>query len=167
MASGLEIENGIRADATLATSDPDIFAAGDCCSFPHRLYSDKRIRLVAWRNAQDQAAHVVCNMLGASKPYQEIPWFWSDQYELTLQITGTWTPGGDQMLLSGRHHPRICYSRILSVYRHDRQHAHRRTVHFKMIIKPKKALEIFIPRAYCHLVIPARGLEPPRFPTRF
>ncbi|WP_201317781.1 NAD(P)/FAD-dependent oxidoreductase [Paenibacillus sp. EPM92] len=87
-ACGLEIENGIRADEMLATSDPDIYAAGDCCSFPHRLYGGKRIRLEAWRNAQDQGLHVARNMLGAAEPYAAVPWFWSDQYELTLQVTG-------------------------------------------------------------------------------
>lgn len=86
--SGLVIDNGICVDELLVTSDSDIFAAGDCCSFPHPLYAGKRIRLEAWRNAQDQGTHVAHNMLGASKPFQEIPWFWSDQYEQTLQVTG-------------------------------------------------------------------------------
>ncbi|MBZ9603157.1 NAD(P)/FAD-dependent oxidoreductase [Phyllobacterium chamaecytisi] len=86
-AAGLAIENGILLDETLATSDPFIFAAGDCCSFPHRLY-DKRIRLEAWRNAQRQGAAAAASMLGDNRPYEEVPWFWSDQYEETLQIVG-------------------------------------------------------------------------------
>ncbi|NOU88739.1 ferredoxin reductase [Paenibacillus sp. LMG 31460] len=86
--SGLTVDNGIWVDERLATSDPDIFAAGDCCSFPHSLYGGKRIRLEAWRNAQDQGTHAAHNMLGASKPYLDIPWFWSDQYDQTLQVTG-------------------------------------------------------------------------------
>ncbi|RAP73753.1 NAD(P)/FAD-dependent oxidoreductase [Paenibacillus montanisoli] len=86
--SGLTIENGIYTDEYLATSDNDIFAAGDCCSFPHKLYGGRRIRLEAWRNAQDQGTHVAHNMLGASKPFVDIPWFWSDQYDQTLQVTG-------------------------------------------------------------------------------
>ncbi|QGQ94594.1 ferredoxin reductase [Paenibacillus psychroresistens] len=85
---GLTIENGIFTDEKLTTSDADIFAAGDCCSFPHSLYGGKRIRLEAWRNAQDQGTHAAHNMLGAAKPFLEIPWFWSDQYEQTLQVTG-------------------------------------------------------------------------------
>lgn len=85
---GLEIENGVRADERLATSDPDIFTIGDCCSFPHPLYEGRRIRLEAWRNAQDQGMHVVQNMLGAAEAYTALPWFWSDQYEQTLQVTG-------------------------------------------------------------------------------
>lgn len=85
---GLKIENGIYTDEKLATSDPDIYAAGDCCSFPHALYGGRRIRLEAWRNAQDQGTHAAQNMLGASKIYSDIPWFWSDQYDLTLQVAG-------------------------------------------------------------------------------
>lgn len=85
---GLKIENGIYVDEMLVTSDPDIFAAGDCCSFPHTLYEGRRIRLEAWRNAQDQGTHVAFNMLGATDTYKALPWFWSDQYDLTLQVSG-------------------------------------------------------------------------------
>jgi 3-phenylpropionate/trans-cinnamate dioxygenase ferredoxin reductase component len=87
-STGLAIENGIRVDGRLATSDPDIFAAGDCCSFPHPLYGDRRVRLEAWRNALDQGALAARNMLGAGQTYDIVPWFWSDQYELTLHIAG-------------------------------------------------------------------------------
>lgn len=86
--SGLEVENGIRVDERLQTSDPYIFAAGDCCSFPHALYGGKRIRLEAWRNAQDQGSLAARNMLGAGESYTTVPWFWSDQYEQTLQVAG-------------------------------------------------------------------------------
>jgi 3-phenylpropionate/trans-cinnamate dioxygenase ferredoxin reductase subunit len=86
--SGLATENGIKVNEFLQTSDPDIYAVGDCCSFPHLLYSGRRIRLEAWRNAQDQGLHVAGNMLGASVPYTAVPWFWSDQYEQTLQVAG-------------------------------------------------------------------------------
>jgi 3-phenylpropionate/trans-cinnamate dioxygenase ferredoxin reductase component len=87
-SAGLAVENGIRADGTLATSDPDVFAAGDCCSFPHPLYGDRRVRLEAWRNALDQGVLAARNMLGAGQAYDTVPWFWSDQYELTLHIAG-------------------------------------------------------------------------------
>ncbi|MBB6670697.1 FAD-dependent oxidoreductase [Cohnella nanjingensis] len=86
--AGLALDNGICTDERLATSDPDIFAAGDCCSFPHPLYDGKRLRLEAWRNAQDQGAHVAGSMLGAGEAYGSVPWFWSDQYDLTLQVAG-------------------------------------------------------------------------------
>jgi 3-phenylpropionate/trans-cinnamate dioxygenase ferredoxin reductase subunit len=87
-ACGLQLENGIRVDGRLKTSDPDIFAAGDCCSFPHPLYDNRRIRLEAWRNARDQGAVAAANMLGAVVAYDAVPSFWSDQYEVTLRIAG-------------------------------------------------------------------------------
>ena len=87
--SGLAIDNGIACSETLATSDPDIFAAGDCCSFPHQLFGGRRMRLEAWRNATDQANVATQNMLGGSKAYAAVPWFWSDQYDLSLQIAGS------------------------------------------------------------------------------
>ncbi|MCC8945108.1 FAD-dependent oxidoreductase [Bradyrhizobium sp. Arg62] len=86
-AAGLAVDNGIVLDETLATSDPHVFAAGDCCSFPHCLY-EKRVRLEAWRNAQRQGAAAAANMLGENRPYVDVPWFWSDQYDETLQIVG-------------------------------------------------------------------------------
>lgn len=94
-AAGLAIENGIACDATLQTSDPDIYAAGDCCSFPHGLFGGKRMRLEAWRNATDQANVATENMLGAAKSYMAVPWFWSDQYDLSLQIAGNPADGPD------------------------------------------------------------------------
>ncbi|RWK64815.1 FAD-dependent oxidoreductase [Mesorhizobium sp.] len=86
--AGLTIDNGIAVDAALRTSDPDIFAAGDCCSFPLAVYGGRRVRLEAWRNAQEQGALAARNMLGAGEAHAAVPWFWSDQYGLTLQISG-------------------------------------------------------------------------------
>jgi 3-phenylpropionate/trans-cinnamate dioxygenase ferredoxin reductase component len=86
--AGLRVANGIELTDRLRTSDPDIFAAGDCGSFPHPLFGGTRIRLEAWRNAHDQAQTVARNMLGADRPHTAIPWFWSDQYDCTLQVTG-------------------------------------------------------------------------------
>src|SRR4051794_1233253 len=85
-AAGLKVDHGIVVDETLATSDPDILAAGDVCAFPGAL--GPLLRLEAWKNADVQGALAARNMLGANEPYREIPWFWSDQYELTLQIAG-------------------------------------------------------------------------------
>lgn len=87
-AAGLAVDNGIAVDERLATADPDIFAAGDCCSFPLAVYGGRRVRLEAWRNAQDQGALAARNMLGAGETHDAVPWFWSDQYDLTLQIAG-------------------------------------------------------------------------------
>lgn len=84
-AAGCALENGIRTDAQGRTSVPQIWAAGDCASFPHQ---GGRIRLESVGNAIDQAELVAENLLGAGKDYQAKPWFWSDQYDCKLQIAG-------------------------------------------------------------------------------
>ena len=86
--AGIALDNGIAVDATLTTSDPAIFAAGDCAACAHPLYAGRRIRLEAWRNAQEQGSLAARNMLGRGEAHHAVPWFWSDQYELTLQIAG-------------------------------------------------------------------------------
>jgi len=87
-AAGLTVENGIAVDGLLRTSDPDIFAAGDCTSYPLPLYGDCRVRLESWRNAQEQGQLAAANMLGGVEAHAAVPWFWSDQYDMTLQIAG-------------------------------------------------------------------------------
>ena len=84
-AAGLEIENGIKVDARGRTSDPRIWAAGDCTSFPH---GGERLRLESVPNAIDMAECVAGNMLGGTTDYVPKPWFWSDQYDVKLQIAG-------------------------------------------------------------------------------
>ena len=86
--AGLAIDNGIACDTKMQTSDPFIWAAGDCCSFPHPIFDNMRMRLESWRNASDQAVTAVENMMGASRDFTAVPWFWSDQYDLSLQIAG-------------------------------------------------------------------------------
>lgn len=83
--AGLALDNGIRVDAHGRTSDPHIWAAGDCASFPYR---GGRIRLESVPNAIDQAEIVAENIMGADKDYVAKPWFWSDQYDVKLQIAG-------------------------------------------------------------------------------
>ena len=83
--AGLTLDNGIATDAQGRTSDPAIWSAGDCASFPYR---GGRIRLESVGNAIDQAEAVAANMLGADQPYEAKPWFWSDQFDLKLQIAG-------------------------------------------------------------------------------
>lgn len=84
-AAGIEIENGIKVDAQGRTNVLGIWAAGDCTSFPYR---GGRIRLESVPNAIDQAEVVAENILGAGKEYVATPWFWSDQYDVKLQIAG-------------------------------------------------------------------------------
>ncbi|GAA4176026.1 NAD(P)/FAD-dependent oxidoreductase [Shinella granuli] len=87
-AAGLAVDNGIAVDGLLCTSDPDILAAGDCTSYPLPLYGDRRVRLESWRNAQEQGQLAAANMLGGGEAHCAVPWFWSDQYDMTLQIAG-------------------------------------------------------------------------------
>ena len=83
--AGLLVENGITIDEQGRTSDPDIFAAGDCASFP---WQGQRTRLESVQNAIEQAEHAAAAMLGAGAHYNPVPWFWSDQYDVKLQIAG-------------------------------------------------------------------------------
>lgn len=83
--AGLEIDNGIKVDAYGRTSDPHIWAAGDCTSFPYR---GGRIRVESVPNAIHQAECVASNLISADQEYAAKPWFWSDQFEVKLQITG-------------------------------------------------------------------------------
>jgi 3-phenylpropionate/trans-cinnamate dioxygenase ferredoxin reductase subunit len=87
-ASGLELDNGISTDRYLRTSDPAIYAAGDCASTVHPLFGGRRLRLESWRNALEQGERAARNMLGEQLLQNTVPWFWSDQYELCLQIAG-------------------------------------------------------------------------------
>ena len=96
-AAGLVIDNGIRTDAHGRTSDPQIWAAGDCASFP---WQGGRLRLESVQNAIDQAEAVADNILGAGKDYVPMPWFWSDQYDCKLQIAGL-NSGYDRIVTRG------------------------------------------------------------------
>jgi 3-phenylpropionate/trans-cinnamate dioxygenase ferredoxin reductase subunit len=100
--AGLETNNGIIVDEYAQTSDPDIFAAGDCTNLPVFLAGRElgRTRLESVQNAIDQAKHAALAMLGKPKPYREVPWFWSDQYDLKLQIAGLTRPG-DTLIVRG------------------------------------------------------------------
>jgi 3-phenylpropionate/trans-cinnamate dioxygenase ferredoxin reductase subunit len=91
-AAGLEVQNGIEVDSAFRTSAPHVFAAGDCCSFPWR---GRRLRLESWRAAQDQGEHAAGAMLGDVEDYAKVPWFWSDQFDLSLQVAGLFDPNGD------------------------------------------------------------------------
>jgi 3-phenylpropionate/trans-cinnamate dioxygenase ferredoxin reductase subunit len=85
--AGLACEDGIAVDEHCVTSDPDIYAIGDCCSHPSPRYG-RRIRLESVDNAFEQAKSAAANICGKPTPHDKTPWFWSDQYELKLQIVG-------------------------------------------------------------------------------
>ncbi|TNM65590.1 NAD(P)/FAD-dependent oxidoreductase [Aliirhizobium smilacinae] len=82
---GLDVGNGIVVDRFARTSDPSIFAMGDCALLP---WEEGRIRLESVQNAVDQAESVAATLAGGSEPYVPKPWFWSDQYDVKLQIAG-------------------------------------------------------------------------------
>lgn len=86
-AAGVAVDNGIVVDDRFRTSVADIFAAGDACAFPYR---GGRVRLESWRVARDQGDHLARILAGGSDAYGAVPWFWSDQYDLTLQVAGLW-----------------------------------------------------------------------------
>lgn len=85
--SGVEISNGILVDEYCRTNVDDIYAAGDAANHYHPLFQ-KRMRVEHWQNAMQQGAAAARNMLGASKPYDPVHWFWSDQYDVNLQYAG-------------------------------------------------------------------------------
>jgi 3-phenylpropionate/trans-cinnamate dioxygenase ferredoxin reductase subunit len=86
-AAGAACEDGILVDETAATNLPGVYAIGDCARFPSRRYG-RRLRLECVQNAIDQAKTAAAAILGKPEPYDPVPWFWSDQYELKLQIAG-------------------------------------------------------------------------------
>jgi 3-phenylpropionate/trans-cinnamate dioxygenase ferredoxin reductase subunit len=86
-AAGLACENGIAVDEHARTSDPHVWAAGDCTSHPNLRYG-RRIRLESVDNAFEQAKTATANMLGGHVVHDRVPWFWSDQYDLKLLIVG-------------------------------------------------------------------------------
>lgn len=83
--AGLKVDNGIVVDAAFRTSVDAIFAAGDCCNFPWR---GQQVRLESWRVAQQQGQHVAAAMLGNTAAYDRVPWSWSDQFDLSIQVAG-------------------------------------------------------------------------------
>ena len=97
--AGLRCENGIHVDEEARTSDPNIFAAGDCTAHPNAILG-RRVRLESVHNAVEQAKTAASSILGETRPYSQVPWFWSDQYDLKLQIAGL-SEGYDQVVLRG------------------------------------------------------------------
>ncbi len=96
-AAGIQCDNGIVVDEGCRTSAADVFAAGDCTNHPNPLLN-RRLRLESVPNAMEQARVAAANMCGADKTYASIPWFWSDQYELKLQMVGFSSDGDTQVL---------------------------------------------------------------------
>ena len=98
-AAGLRCENGVWVDEQCRSSDPDIYAAGDCTFHPSVRYG-RRVRLESVDNAVEQAKTAALNICGKPARHEHVPWFWSDQYDVKLQIAGL-THGYDQTVLRG------------------------------------------------------------------
>lgn len=86
-AIGCEVNNGIVVDETCATGVANVFAAGDVANFPHPLFK-RRLRVEAWQHAGRHGAHAARGMLGQVAHYQEVPWFWTDQHGVNIQVAG-------------------------------------------------------------------------------
>nr|WP_286948231.1 FAD-dependent oxidoreductase [Pseudomonas sp. UBA6718] len=97
--AGLQVDNGILVDEHAQTSDPHIYAAGDCTNHPNALLG-RRLRLESVPNALEQSRVAAANMAGKAKTYASVPWFWSDQYELKLKMVGL-SEGFERLVLRG------------------------------------------------------------------
>ncbi len=97
--AGLPCDNGILVDELCRTANADVLAIGDCTRHPNALLG-RQLRLESVHNAQEQAKTAAALICGEQKPYQQIPWFWSDQYDLKLQIAGL-SDGYDQSVQRG------------------------------------------------------------------
>ena len=86
--AGLAVADGIKVDAFLSTQDPSISAFGDCASFPTPYADGRHVRLESVQNAVDQGKSLAARLVGRPSPYEALPWFWSDQGALKLQIAG-------------------------------------------------------------------------------
>lgn len=97
--AGLPVANGITVDANLRTGDERIFSIGDCAEYVHH-FADVSVRLESVQNAVDQAACVARAVVGRGAPYSAVPWFWTDQYDIHLQMAGL-PHGYDQVVTRG------------------------------------------------------------------
>lgn len=110
--AGINCDNGIVVDEHCRSSDPHIFAAGDCTNHPSQRYG-RRVRLESVDNAFEQGTSAALNMLGIATVHGKTPWFWSDQYDLKLIIIGL-SQGHDQVVVRGDPATRsfsVCYLR--------------------------------------------------------
>jgi 3-phenylpropionate/trans-cinnamate dioxygenase ferredoxin reductase subunit len=96
-AAGIAVDDGIGVDDRCQTSDPNIYAVGDCTRHPNSIY-ERRVRLESVHNAVEQAKTAVSNICGIEAHYSQVPWFWSDQYDLKLQIAGLSTDYDDVVI---------------------------------------------------------------------
>jgi 3-phenylpropionate/trans-cinnamate dioxygenase ferredoxin reductase component len=145
----LEVRNGIVVDSHLATTDPHISAVGDCASHPNPYAADELVRLESVQNATDQARCVAARLAGKPLAFAAVPWFWSDQGALKLQIAGL-TAGYDQTVIRGDASSTACAvycfrnGRLLGVETVNRPADHmtaRRLIGSRVAISPQQAAD--------------------------
>ena len=98
-AAGLDVDNGVLVDATLEASAPGVFAAGDVANAEHPFFG-RRVRVEHWANALNQGPAAARNMLGAGTPYDRLPYFYSDQYDVGMEYSGL-ADAGDELVIRG------------------------------------------------------------------
>lgn len=154
--AGIDCDNGIVVDAHCRSSDPHIYAAGDCTSHPSLRY-DRQVRLESVDNAFEQGASAALNMLGIATVHDRTPWFWSDQYDLKLIIIGL-SQGHDRVVLRGDPATRsfsVCYLRggeliaIDTVNSAKDQMAARKLVAARVRPDPARLADIMLPLKDC------------------
>jgi 3-phenylpropionate/trans-cinnamate dioxygenase ferredoxin reductase component len=133
VSMGIDVGNGILVDEFCRTTAPDVFAAGDVANHPNPLLG-RRIRVEHWQNAQHQAAVAARNMLGEDVCFAEVPWVWTDQYELNIQVAGDPLPTDEVVELTpfdGEHGLALLVrdGRVTSVVGVDRADAVRAVRH--------------------------------------
>ncbi|MCX5542124.1 FAD-dependent oxidoreductase [Paraburkholderia sp. CNPSo 3076] len=141
-APGAKTSNGVDVDEFCRTSLPDVFAVGDCAAHRNRYAQGATIRLESVQNANDQAATVAKFLTGLHEPYDAVPWFWSNQYELKLQTVGL-SAGYDQTVLRGDPATKafsLIYLRRGRVIALDCVNAARDYVHGKLLIQNRRAV---------------------------
>jgi 3-phenylpropionate/trans-cinnamate dioxygenase ferredoxin reductase subunit len=97
--AGIEVQNGVVTDEFLQTSSPGIFAAGDLANAFHPLFG-QRVRVEHWANARNQGPAAARNMLGKNRPYGRVPYFYSDQYDVSMEYSG-FAPAWDEVVIRG------------------------------------------------------------------
>jgi 3-phenylpropionate/trans-cinnamate dioxygenase ferredoxin reductase subunit len=155
-SAGIVCDNGIVVDEFARTSDPDVYAIGDCANHPNPLLG-RRLRLESVQNAIDQAKAAALAITGKPKPYAEVPWFWSDQYDLKLQIAGISAPG-DTVIVRGDPATRkfaAFYLRDGHVAAVDAVNAASEYIVGRMMIAQKKVVD---PAKLADLAIPMKSL---------
>jgi 3-phenylpropionate/trans-cinnamate dioxygenase ferredoxin reductase subunit len=154
--AGLECEDGILVDEYCRTSDPHIWAAGDCTRHPS-LHYGMRVRLESVDNAFEQGTSAALNMLGLTTTHDKVPWFWSDQYDLKMVIVGL-AAGFDTAVLRGDPATRafsVCYLRdgeliaVETVNHTKDQMAARKMIPARARPDPRKLADPAIPLRDC------------------